>query len=210
MAITLIHFGTLLIGMLCLVFVGADLLSRYLFLGVIGANLILTLGRFYELDVGMLLKTVGVLLLGNVSVKLYTKYKLNAFFKRHISKLKTKQPVENSSDSSSFNVSSTSSDKCIPSHRRENLNIATEQSTADRHRYHMLSHSHDHNHTNSTNFPVRRESVVRENSVSSRRSVHEYPQCAAFTLKGSQCTLTAYNPTGRCNMHNRVSRDRER
>lgn len=201
--ITLIHGAALLIGMLSLVFVGADFLSRYLFLGVIAANLMFTLSKIYELNVGTLMKTIGVLLIGNVAVKIYTKYNLNEFFKKYMSKLNKKSvdhpigTIHNMSEI--FNKT----------YSRENLNISNEQNTVDRHKYHILSHNHDQN----VSWPTRRVSVNREastSSVSSRRSVNRHNQCSATTLKGTQCSLSAYDTTGFCNLHNKGSRDRDR
>lgn len=208
--IILLHSATLLVGMLCLVFVGADYVGRYLFLGIIGINLILILTQVYDLNVGILLKSIGVILVGNLATKIYTKFNMKSFFERYILKLKAKfgekqSTHEASSRSPNYDFGSTR----LPStNKREDLNLSNGNHSEYTHRYHIISHS------NNNTSPTIRESASREgsvNSASSRRSYHpNFPQCSATTMKGSQCTLTAYNSSGLCSIHSRGSRDRER
>lgn len=210
LTIILLHIGTLLIGMLCFVFVEADYVSRYVFLGFIGANVSLTLSNIYNLSVGALFKTIGVLLIANIATKMYTKYNLSQFSNKYITKLK----MMLSKRQSTPRVNNTTHIRPTSVTRREDLNLSNGQSngqaSVDRRRYHMMSHDHG-----TYSLPTRRETVTREgsaaSSVSSRRSVHDFQQCTAMTIKGTQClNALAYNSTEFCNLHSRLSRDRER
>lgn len=177
-------------------------MSRYIFLGLIGANMTLTLARVYDLNVGILLNTIGVLLIANFGVKLYTKFNLKELLKKFLSKLKMKfgrKPSTPQNRATNFNLTT--------ARIREDLNMSNGQHSVDRHRYHMISHDNDQTYSSA------RESVNREgsaNSVSSRRSTHAFRQCSATTLKGTQCTFSSYNASGLCAVHSRTSSDRER
>ncbi|KAL5280294.1 hypothetical protein ACFFRR_004336 [Megaselia abdita] len=212
LTIILIHLGTLFIGMLCLVFVGADYVSRYLFLGLIGVNATLTLTKVYNLNVGILMKTIAVLLIGNLGTIIYKKYNLEKIWKTYYAKLKQfflKKPNTPNRDSN-FQVGSGSS-RPTSVNRREDLNLSNGHTSVDRHRFHLISHAAN----DSLNLArMRRSSDEREGSVastvSSRRSSGGFQQCSATTLKGSQCSMTSHNASGLCTVHSRASRDRER
>lgn len=196
----------MLIGMLCLLFCGTDYLSRYLFLGVLGLNFGLTLGEVYELNMELLIKTLGVLLLGNLIVKYIKKYK-DQFIKLS-SQMKAKFSKHNSTMPRSSQVETNTifeSEYTRHTNRRQDLNLSNGHQAPEI-GYYSTPLLQDHQ------MPTMRSSVTREgssHSTSSRRS-QEFNKCSAITLKGTRCHLNAYDSSGLCTIHGRASRDRLR
>uniref|UniRef100_A0A4Y0BPT1 Protein brambleberry n=1 Tax=Anopheles funestus TaxID=62324 RepID=A0A4Y0BPT1_ANOFN len=196
--IILMHFGYLLLGMICLAFVGADQLLRVLFIVAVPGNLIGGLLEFFEPD--MLRLTVG---LGCVAVvDLLTR--------------SVKKFLELRASSTAATVEKTTQRKQIPTQNSatngQSRPVEESDEEAD------VAYDHDS--------MQRRKSVTRERSTSStvldsgRRSVSRFgdefgrrsmtpleqsfserQHCTAITLRGDRCRGFALAGTEFCRLH---------
>uniref|UniRef100_A0A182JB97 Protein brambleberry n=1 Tax=Anopheles atroparvus TaxID=41427 RepID=A0A182JB97_ANOAO len=211
--VILVHFSYLLVGMICLAFVGADKLLRVVFIAAVPGNLIGGLLELFDPDILRLSIALGCIVVVDLLSRLVIKYMpLRADNRRqHWSR---SPPRDRPLDRTDYTTSNRRNSTPAESDDDEDENEEQPDVLGRSGRFQHRENSTRERSVSSTVINSLRRSVSRlgEDDNSQRRSrtplegsgarlLNQRQQCAARTLRGDQCRGIAQTGSDVCRLH---------